>query len=287
MKVKKAVIPAAGLGTRVLPATKAIPKEMIPILDKPAIQYIVEEAVEAGIEEILIITNRGKEAIENHFDVSYELENILTSKGNNKLLEIIKPINSLAKIYFIRQQEAKGLGHAVGIAKEFVRNEPFAVLLGDDIYYHQEKNCLKSLIEEYDKKKSSVFALLKVDFSDVNKYGIIDGYKLDDSTYEIKSLVEKPEPMLAPTNLAVMGRYVFTSKIFDLIEETTPGKGGEIQLTDAMNNLAAFEKMYGYIFPGFRYDTGNLIGYLKTIIDFGLRRDDIKEDLLEYLKEKI
>lgn len=287
MKVRKAIIPAAGLGTRVLPATKAVPKEMLPILDKPAIQYIVEEAVDAGIEEILIITNRGKEAIENHFDVSYELENILAEKGNEELLNIIKPISKLAKIYFIRQQQPKGLGHAVGIAKDFVKNEPFAVLLGDDLYYHQEKNCLGALISEYEKRKSSVFALLKVDFSDVNKYGIIDGYKIDESTYEIKSLVEKPDPMSAPTNLAVMGRYVFTSKIFDLIEETKPGKGGEIQLTDAMNNLVAFEKMYGYIFPGERYDTGNLLGYLKTIVDFGLRREDIKEDLLKYLKEKI
>lgn len=287
MKVKKAVIPAAGLGTRLLPATKAVPKEMMPILDKPAIQYIVEEAVEAGIEEILIITNRGKEAIENHFDLSYELESLLEEKNNNELLEIIKPISKLAKIYFIRQQSPKGLGHAVGIAKEFIKNEPFAVLLGDDLFYHEENNCLKSLIGEYEEREKSVFALMKVPMEDVNKYGIISGKKIRDGLYNVSGLIEKPSPMEAPTNLAVMGRYVFSPKIFEMIDQTKPGKGGEIQLTDAMNKLISFEEMYGYIFDGERYDTGNLLGYLKTIVDYGLRREDISEKLLEYLKEKI
>lgn len=287
MKVRKAVIPAAGLGTRLLPATKAVPKEMLPILDKPAIQYIVEEAVEAGIEEILIITNRGKEAIENHFDISYELEKHLEEKNNQEILEMLKPISKMAKIYFIRQQSPNGLGHAVGMAKEFIKNEPFAVLLGDDLFYHEENNCLKSLIDIYDKEKKSVFALMKVPIEDVNKYGIISGKKIEENLYEVKGLIEKPSPMEAPTNLAVMGRYVFTSKIFEMIDETKPGKGGEIQLTDAMYKLLAFQGMYGYIFDGKRYDTGNLQGYLRTIVDYALRRDDISESFKAFLKEKI
>lgn len=287
MKVRKAVIPAAGLGTRLLPATKAVPKEMMPILDKPAIQYIVEEAVEAGIEEILIITNRGKDAIENHFDVSFELEKHLEEKENQELLDIIRPISKLAKFYFIRQQSPNGLGHAVGMAKEFIKDEPFAVLLGDDLFYHEKQNCLKSLIDIYDKEKKSVFALMKVPMEDVNKYGIISGNKLEENLYNVKGLIEKPSPMEAPTNLAVMGRYVFTSKIFEMIDETKPGKGGEIQLTDAMNDLLAFQGMLGYIFDGKRYDTGNLLGYLKTIVDYALRREDIKDSFMEYIKEKI
>lgn len=287
MKVRKAVIPAAGLGTRLLPATKAVPKEMLPILDKPAIQYIVEEAVEAGIEEILIITNRGKDAIENHFDISYELEKHLEEKNNQEMLEILKPISKMAKIYFMRQQSPNGLGHAVGMAKEFIKNEPFAVLLGDDLFYHEEQNCLRSLIDIYDREKKSVFALMKVPLEDVNKYGIISGKKIEENLYEVKGLIEKPSPMEAPTNLAVMGRYVFTSKIFEMIDETKPGKGGEIQLTDAMYKLLAFQGMFGYIFDGKRYDTGNLLGYLKTIVDYALRREDIRESFKEFLKEKI
>lgn len=287
MKVRKAVIPAAGLGTRLLPATKAVPKEMLPILDKPAIQYIVEEAVEAGIEEILIITNRGKDAIENHFDISYELEKHLEEKNNQEMLEILKPISKMAKIYFMRQQSPNGLGHAVGMAKEFIKNEPFAVLLGDDLFYHEEQNCLRSLIDIYDREKKSVFALMKVPLEDVNKYGIISGKKIEENLFEVKGLIEKPSPMEAPTNLAVMGRYVFTSKIFEMIDETKPGKGGEIQLTDAMYKLLAFQGMYGYIFDGKRYDTGNLLGYLKTIVDYALRREDIRESFKEFLKEKI
>lgn len=287
MKVRKAVIPAAGLGTRLLPATKAVPKEMLPILDKPAIQYIVEEAVEAGIEEILIITNRGKDAIENHFDISYELEKHLEEKNNQEMLEMLKPISKMAKIFFIRQQSPNGLGHAVGMAKEFIKDEPFAVLLGDDLFYHEEKNCLKSLIDIYDREKKSVFALMQVPLEDVNKYGIISGKKVEENLYSVKGLIEKPSPMEAPTNLAVMGRYVFTSKIFEMIEETKPGKGGEIQLTDAMYKLLAFQGMYGYIFDGKRYDTGNLLGYLKTIVDYALRREEISESFKEFLKEKI
>ncbi|KAF0091366.1 MAG: UTP--glucose-1-phosphate uridylyltransferase [Fusobacteria bacterium] len=287
MKVRKAVIPAAGLGTRLLPATKAVPKEMLPILDKPAIQYIVEEAVEAGIEEILIITNRGKDAIENHFDISYELEKHLEEKNNQEMLEMLKPISKMAKIYFIRQQSPNGLGHAVGMAKEFIKDEPFAVLLGDDLFYHEEQNCLKSLIDIYDREKKSVFALMQVPLADVSKYGIISGNKVEENLYNVKGLIEKPSPMEAPTNLAVIGRYVFTSKIFEMIEETKPGKGGEIQLTDAMYKLLAFQGMYGYIFDGKRYDTGNLLGYLKTIVDYALRREDISESFKEFLKEKI
>lgn len=285
--MRKAIIPAAGLGTRLLPATKAVPKEMLPILDKPAIQYIVEEAVAAGIEEILIIGNRGKGAIEDHFDVSYELESFLEEKGNEDLLERIRPINKLANLYFIRQQLPKGLGHAVGIAREFVGNEPFAVLLGDDLFYHGEENCLKDLIGQYERLNASVFALMKVPMEDVSKYGIINGTKVRDGLYEVRGLVEKPQPMEAPSNLAVMGRYVFSPEIFKMIADTQPGKGGEIQLTDAMQKLLSFENMYGYIFDGQRYDTGNLLGYLKTTVDYALRREDVGEDFLAYLKEKL
>lgn len=287
MKVRKAIIPAAGLGTRLLPATKAVPKEMLPILDKPAIQYIVEEAVAAGIEEILIIGNRNKGAIEDHFDVSYELESFLEEKGNDELLEKIRPINKLANIYFIRQQLPKGLGHAVGIAREFVGNEPFAVLLGDDLFYHENGNCLESLIGEYEKRNSSTFAVMRVPMEDVSKYGIINGKKVADGLYEVRGLVEKPSPMEAPSNLAVMGRYVFSPEIFKMIALTQPGKGGEIQLTDAMQKLLSFENMYGFVFDGRRYDTGNLLGYLKTTVDYALMREDVRKEFLEYLKQTV
>ena len=287
MKVRKAIIPAAGLGTRLLPATKAVPKEMLPILDKPAIQYIVEEAVAAGIEEILIIGNRNKGSIEDHFDISYELESFLEEKGNEELLEKIRPINKLANIYFIRQQLPKGLGHAVGIAREFVGNEPFAVLLGDDLFYHETGNCLKSLIGEYEKRNSSTFAVMRVPMEDVSKYGIINGNKVAEGLYEVRGLVEKPSPMEAPSNLAVMGRYVFSPEIFKMIGMTQPGKGGEIQLTDAMQKLLSFENMYGYVFDGRRYDTGNLLGYLKTTVDYALMREDVGPEFLEYLKQTL
>lgn len=287
MKVRKAIIPAAGLGTRMLPATKAVPKEMLPILDKPAIQYIVEEAVEAGIEEILIITNRGKDAIENHFDVSYELEDTLEKKQNQELLDLIKPISSMVKIYFVRQKMPLGLGHAVGMAKDFVGKEPFAVLLGDDLFYHEKENCLQSLIRKHQETASSVFALLRVGFEEVSKYGVIAGKKLSGGVYEVTDMVEKPNPMEAPSELAIMGRYIFTPGIFDQIAKTIPGKGGEIQLTDAMKSLLAFEKMYGYIFEGERYDTGNLLGYLKTTVEYALRRKDIGEEFLEFIKKKV
>lgn len=287
MKVRKAIIPAAGLGTRFLPATKAVPKEMIPLLDKPAIQYIVEEAVASGIEEILIITGRGKEAIENHFDVSYELEATLKEKEDKELLELIQPLSHLANIYFIRQQMPKGLGHAVGCAKDFICGEPFAVLLGDDLFYSEDKPCIKQLIDQYEALDASVFALLKVEREHVNKYGVISGHKVNENLYNIDDLVEKPSISEAPSNLAVMGRYVFSPKIFEMIEMTPPGKGGEIQLTDAMKKLTAFEKMYGYVFEGKRYDTGYLLGYLEAVVDFALHRDDIKDDFLALLKEKV
>ena len=286
MKVKKAIIPAAGLGTRFLPATKAIPKEMIPLLDKPIIQYIVEEAVVSGIKEILIITGRGKEAIENHFDISYELEDTLEKKEQNELLKTIKSLSYIANIYFIRQKIPKGLGHAVGCAKDFVGNEPFAVLLGDDLFHCPEKPCIKQLIEQYEKNEASVFALLNVTRERIDKYGIISGHKVDKDLYDIDNLFEKPSITEAPSNLAIMGRYVFTPNIFEMIEMTPPGKNGEIQLTDAMKKLIAFEKIYGYIFKGKRYDTGYLIGYLEAVIDFALRQKDIKNDFLTLLKEK-
>ena len=287
MKVKKAIIPAAGLGTRFLPATKAIPKEMIPLLDKPTIQYVVEEAVASGIEEILIIQGRGKESIENHFDVSYELEDTLQKKGNTEILNAIEPLSHLANIYFIRQKMPKGLGHAVGCAKDFIGNEPFAVLLGDDLFTCGEKPCLAQLMDVYETKGSSAFALLRVDDHMVDRYGVISGNKVDENLYDIDDLVEKPSPAEAPSNLAIMGRYVFSPKIFEMIEMTPPGKGGEIQLTDAMKKLTAFEKMYGYIFKGSRYDTGHLLGYLEATLDYALKRDDIGKEFLQMIKERV
>lgn len=287
MKVRKAVIPAAGLGTRFLPATKAVPKEMIPLLDKPVIQYVIEEAVASGIKEILIITGRGKEAIENHFDISYELENIIEKKERKELLQLIQPLSYMANIYFIRQRMPKGLGHAISCAKDFICDEPFAVLLGDDIFHCSEKPCIKQLIEQYEKNEASIFALLNVAREYVDRYGIISGYKVNKNLYDINDLVEKPSINEAPSNLAIMGRYIFTPKIFEMIEMTIPGKDGEIQLTDAMKKLITFEKIYGYIFNGKRYDTGYLIGYLEAVVDFALRREDIKDDFFAFLKEKL
>ena len=284
MKVKKAIIPAAGLGTRFLPATKAQPKEMLPIVKKPTIQYIIEEAVASGIEEILIITGRNKRAIEDHFDKSFELETILKEKGKNDLLEMVEDISDLADIYYIRQKEPKGLGHAIHCAKTFVGNEPFAVFLGDDIVYNG-KPCMKQMIELFEKKEATILGVQEVPEEDVSKYGIVDGESLADRIYKVKGLIEKPSKDEAPTNIAIVGRYIITPAIFNILENTKPGKGGEIQLTDGLVELAKIEDMYAYVFKGKRYDVGNVMGFLEANIEFALRDEEVKPELEEYLKK--
>lgn len=285
MKVRKAVIPAAGLGTRFLPATKAMPKEMLPIVDKPTIQYIIEEAIASGIEEILIITGKSKRAIEDHFDRSCELEQELEKKHNTELLELVQQVSNMADVHYIRQKEAKGLGHAIYCARTFVGNEPFAVLLGDDVVYNEENPCLKQMIECYDKYQTSVLGVQTVKDEDVCKYGIVDGVQLEDRVYKVKDLVEKPAVEEAPSNVAILGRYIINPGIFDILAETKPGKGGEIQLTDALKELAAKEDMYAYDFEGRRYDVGNKQGFLEATVETALRRDDLRDEFLEYLKK--
>lgn len=287
MKIKKAIIPAAGLGTRFLPATKAQPKEMLPIVDKPTIQYIVEEAVESGIEDIIIVSGRGKRAIEDHFDTSYELEETLLKKNKLDLLESVRGISSLANIHYIRQKEPKGLGHAIHCANRFIGNEPFAVLLGDDIV-RSEQPCLSQLIEMYDKYEGSVLGVQTVPDDIVSSYGVIEpdyGYKMEENMLRVKSLVEKPNKEDAPSNYAIMGRYILTPGIFSILENLPPGKGGEIQLTDAIKILNEKETVYAFEFKGKRYDIGNKIGFIKATIDFALFREDLKEELKEYLSE--
>ncbi|HAE60760.1 MAG TPA: UTP--glucose-1-phosphate uridylyltransferase [Eubacteriaceae bacterium] len=284
MKVRKAIIPAAGLGTRFLPATKAMPKEMLPIVDKPTIQYIIEEAIESGIEEILIITGRSKRAIEDHFDKSVELELELKEKNKDDLLKLVQDISEMVNINYVRQKEAKGLGHAVLCAKTFVGNEPFAVLLGDDIVYTEGKPALKQLMDVYDKKKASVLGVQSVKHEDVSKYGIVSGEKIADRLFTVDDLVEKPAPEDAPTNVAILGRYIITPEIFNILEHTGKGAGGEIQLTDALKELAGQEAMFAYDFEGKRYDVGNKQGFLEATVEFALRRDDLKDEFAEYLR---
>lgn len=283
MEIKKAVIPAAGLGLRFLPATKAQPKEMLPIVDKPALQYIVEEAVESGIEEILIITARNKKSIEDHFDRAVELELALETKGENVLLKEIRRISDMAQIHYVRQKKPKGLGHAVYCAKAFVGDEPFAVLLGDDLVHNPGKPCLKQLLEAYEKFGGTVLGVQPVAPEDVSKYGIVDGAPIGEKTYRVKNLVEKPDPQDAPSEIAILGRYVLTPAIFGILEHTKPGKGGEIQLTDALRALALKENMYAFIFEGKRYDVGDKQGFLQATVEFALRRKDLREKFLPYL----
>lgn len=287
MKIRKAIIPAAGYGTRFLHATKSMPKEMLPIIDKPTIQYIVEEAVKAGIEDILIITNSQKSSIENHFDRSWELEGFLKYKGKEEELKLVKDISSIANIYSVRQKEQRGLGHAILCAKAFVKDEPFAVLLGDDIVDNDSNPAIGQLIGFFNEVGSSIVGVQEVKRSEVSKYGIIDPKgKLEKSSVEIKGMVEKPKESDAPSNYAVLGRYILTPKIFDLLETQKEGVGGEIQLTDAIKRLIEFEKVYAYEFSGKRYDVGNKIGFLVATIDFALKRDDLKEDMEDILARK-
>lgn len=282
MKVRKAIIPAAGLGTRFLPATKAQPKEMMPIVDKPAIQYIVEEAVASGIEEILIITGRNKRAIEDHFDKSVELEDELQNNNKCELLKAVKEISNMADIYYIRQKEPKGLGHAISRARNFVGDEPFAVMLGDDIV-DSRVPCLKQLMNCYDKYKTSVLGVQPVNKSQVSKYGIVNGIELENKVYKVNNMIEKPKEEEAPSNIAILGRYIITPEIFQILERTKPGNGGEIQLTDALKELSKQESIYAYSFEGIRYDVGDKLGFLKANIEYALKRDELKEDLLSYL----
>ncbi|HOA79694.1 MAG TPA: UTP--glucose-1-phosphate uridylyltransferase GalU [Defluviitaleaceae bacterium] len=282
MKIKKAIIPAAGLGTRFLPATKAQPKEMLPIVDKPTIQFIVEEAVESGIEDIIIVTGRSKRSIEDHFDKSIELELELQKKGKEDLLELTRQVSDLANIHYIRQKEPKGLGHAIITARNFIGDEPFAVLLGDDIIV-SEKPCLKQMIEVFNEYNTSILGVQTVPYEDVNKYGIVKGENIRDRIYEVTDMVEKPNREEAPSNVAILGRYIITPKIFEFLETQEAGAEGEIQLTDALKNLCKVEDIYAYDFIGKRYDVGNKMGFLQATVEFALRRDDLRDDFLEYL----
>ncbi len=283
-KIRKAIIPAAGLGTRFLPATKAQPKEMLPIVDKPTLQYIIEEAIESGIEEILIITGRNKKSIEDHFDRSVELELELEHKGKVEMLEMVKSISNMVDIHFIRQKEPKGLGHAIYCAKSFVGNEPFAVMLGDDIVYNEGKPCLRQLMDCYDEYKTSVLGVQTVPDGDVDKYGIVDGLKIEGNVTKVKGLVEKPSVDEAPSNMAILGRYIITPSIFEILERTKPGKGGEIQLTDALLELMSEEAIYAYNFEGRRYDVGDKLGFLEATVEYALRKPELKDRFIEYLK---
>ncbi|MEG1472988.1 MAG: UTP--glucose-1-phosphate uridylyltransferase GalU [Christensenella sp.] len=286
MKIRKAVIPAAGLGTRFLPATKAQPKEMLPIVDKPTIQYIVEEAVASGIESIVIITGRNKRAIEDHFDKSVELELELQKKNKSDLLKLVDDIAHMVNMMYIRQKEPLGLGHAILVAKDFIGDEPFAVILGDDVV-KGEKPALMQLMRAYEECGSTVLGVQRVDEKDTDKYGIVATDDLQGKLHKVSDLVEKPALGTAPSDIAIMGRYVLTPKIFDAIKSTTPGKDGEIQLTDALRRLRETEDIYAYEFDGTRYDLGDKLGFLKATCEFALDRDDLKDDFAIYLKQLV
>ena len=284
-KIRKAIFPAAGLGTRFLPATKASPKEMLPIVDKPMIQYAIEEASACGIEEFIIITGKYKRSIEDHFDSAFELEESLKKSGKRGLLEEISRLNHLNFAY-IRQRAALGLGHAIYCAKPFVKDEPFAVLLSDDII-DPDYSLLQDMIKLYRRLSSPIIALQQVPMADVNKYGIIKGLKEADNVYRIIDLVEKPEVKNAPSDLAIIGRYILTPDIFDILESASFGKGGEIQLTDSLNVLLKKRPIYGYLFKGKRYDAGDKVGYLKAIVDLALKNPQVSREFKEYLFEVI
>lgn len=283
-QITKAVIPAAGLGTRFLPATKASPKEMLPLVDKPLIQYVVEEAVGAGIREIIIITGRGKRAIEDHFDISFELEETLRQNGKLELMESLRKISDMADFCYIRQRQALGLGHAILSAKNLIGDEPFAVLLGDDIIDHPT-SALQQMIDLYQKNQAPLIGIQKVPKSEVRQYGVIDAEAAVDGLYKINDLVEKPSPKEAPSNLAVIGRYILTPEIFELLEKTKPGKNNEIQLTDALKELARLRNMYGYVIQGKRFDAGDKLGFLKATVEMGLKNPELGKEFRKYLKD--
>jgi UTP--glucose-1-phosphate uridylyltransferase len=284
MKIRKAIIPAAGLGTRFLPATKAMPKEMLPIVDKPTIQYIVEEAVASGIEDIIIVTGKGKRAIEDHFDTSFELEYNLNEKGKYRLLEEVRKSSEMADIHYIRQKEPKGLGHAIWCARKFIGDEPFAVLLGDDIV-ESDIPCLKQMIEVYNEIQASIVGVQPVNWDEVSRYGIVDPVAVRDRVYEAKQLVEKPEVGQAPSNLAIMGRYILTPAIFDILDNQRIGVNGEIQLTDAISRLGETERVLAYHFEGTRHDVGEKLGFIKTSIHYALENPELRDELIKYMSE--
>lgn len=286
-RIRKAVIPTAGLGTRFLPATKAQPKEMLPILDKPTIQFIVEEAVASGIEAIIMVTGRNKRAIEDHFDRSVELESFLEKKENTELLNMVKDISRMANIFYVRQKEALGLGHAVYCARNFIGNEPFAVLLGDDII-RSEVPCLRQMINTYERYGTSVVGVQEVPLKDTSKYGIVDGEYLDNRIFKARDLVEKPRPEDAPaTRLAIMGRYILTPEIFEVLKNLEPGKGGEIQLTDGLRKLNMFQEIMAYEFEGRRYDAGDKLGFIRATIEYSLLNESISSELKAYLQDLV
>lgn len=289
MKVRKAVFPAAGLGTRFLPATKAMPKEMLPLVDKPIIQYGVEEALAAGCDQIIIITGRGKSAIEDHFDHSYELEKMLEEKGKTDLLTIVRQISDMIHVAYVRQKEALGLGHAILMAKELVGDEPFAVLLADDVI-DAEVPCLKQMMRVFETTQASVIATHEVNGPAISQYGVIDGVpvrgKMKGKLYEVKNLVEKPKPEDAPSNHAIIGRYILTPEIFKSLEKTHLGAGGELQLTDGIRNLLRKEKVYAYNFDGTRHDTGDKLGFLKATVEFAMKRPELAAGLKDYLRKR-
>lgn len=283
MSIKKAVFPVGGLGTRFLPATKAMPKEMLTLVDKPLIQYCVEEAKQAGITEVIFVTGRGKRAIEDHFDVSYELENTLTLKGKKKLRDELRKIHELANFAYVRQGEPLGLGHAVLAAKNLVGNEPFAVILGDDVI-RAKVPCLKQMIKVFEKQGGPVVAVEKVPGPSIKDYGVIKNRKIDDQVHQIVDLVEKPEPSQAPSDLAVIGRYILTPAIFRYLEMTKAGRGGEIQLTDALKRMAQDYPIFGYQFDGKRYDAGNKLGFLKATVEYAMDDPDLGDIFKKYMR---
>ena len=283
MKVKKAIIPAAGPGTRFLPATKAQPKEMLPIVDKPTIQYIIEEAVEAGIQDIIIVTGRNKRSIEDHFDRSIELELELERGAKLEMLDMVKEISEMANIHYIRQKEPRGLGHAILAARHFIGDEPFAVLLGDDVVVSKQP-CLGQMLDVFREYQTSILGVQTVAREVVDKYGIIAGKQVDDRVYKVTDMVEKPSLEEAPSNVAVLGRYIITPEIFRFLETQDAGRGGEIQLTDALKRLAKEQAMYAYDFKGHRYDVGTKAGFIQANIEFALRTDELREEMKDYLK---
>jgi len=281
--ITKAVFPVAGLGTRFLPATKASPKEMLPLVDKPLIQYVVEEAIASGIEEIIIITGRGKRAIEDHFDISFELEDVLRRKGKRKLLAEVQKISNMLDICYVRQKEPSGLGHAILCAKNLVKGEPFAVLLGDDVI-DAKVPVLRQMLEVYYTYNAPVIAIQEVDRSQVSNYGIIKATRVEEGVYRVTDMVEKPSVDKAPSNLAIIGRYILTPDIIELLKKTRPGSGKEIQLTDALRDLAKTRPVYAYKFRGKRYDAGDKLGFLKATVEFALKNEEFGEDFRSYLK---
>jgi UTP--glucose-1-phosphate uridylyltransferase len=285
MKLRKAVFPAAGLGTRFLPATKAQPKEMLPLVDKPIIQYVIEEAVAAGLTNIIIVTGRGKNAIEDHFDVSYELEKLLEERGKHDLLEQVRAISSMINVAYVRQGETLGLGHAVMVARDLVGDEPFAVMLGDDII-DAPVPCMKQMVEVFERVGDPIVALYRVPPSEISAYGVIDGTPEPDNDrlYRVRDMVEKPPPDRAPSDMAIIGRYILTPDIFEALSSTPRDEGGEIQLTNGIRALRRHRRVYGYRFDGVRHDAGNKLGFLKATVEFALKRDDLGGPFREYLR---